>query len=189
MSIASVFSSWREHYSRPSSQSNFLDTGCITGNEFVEAGDYLVHQFPTWQWASGDASKVRDILPFNKQYLVSHGVPCANRVDTLFGGSETEEDGFVNTHRLHDPSRSVPEIEDIDVHNSSGTELDRRLCGVHAGALVPEMDLPDEDYDEGVIHQPNTVLTRTYDLYITYDKYYKTPRMCNRHRHSYVVLT
>lgn len=32
------------------SQSNFVAAGTLTPEEFVDAGDLLVHRFPTWQW-------------------------------------------------------------------------------------------------------------------------------------------
>jgi hypothetical protein len=37
----------------------------------VIAGEQLVHQCPTWQWASGDESKLKHYLPKDKQFLVT----------------------------------------------------------------------------------------------------------------------
>lgn len=51
--------------------SKFKETGRITPDEFVAAGDFLVYKFPTWQWEAGEPSKRRDFLPADKQYLVS----------------------------------------------------------------------------------------------------------------------
>jgi len=37
--------------------------------QFVEAGDYLVQNFPSWSWAAGEPGKTRGHLPKDKQYL------------------------------------------------------------------------------------------------------------------------
>ena len=51
--------------------SKFKESGRITPEEFVAAGDFLVYKFPTWRWEAGEAAKRREYLPADKQYLVS----------------------------------------------------------------------------------------------------------------------
>jgi len=51
----------------------------VTPNEFVIAGDHLVHTCPTWEWACGDECKTKSYLPKNKQYLITRNVPCVRR--------------------------------------------------------------------------------------------------------------
>ncbi|BGP00493.1 Autophagy-related protein 3 [Rhodotorula toruloides] len=72
--------------------SKFKETGRITPDEFVAAGDFLVYKFPTWQWEAGEPGKARDFLPKDKQYLISRNVPCLRRVSQLGqqGGANDE---------------------------------------------------------------------------------------------------
>jgi len=49
--IYSAFTNIREYITPVSTgSSTFIETGQITVEEFVEAGDYLVKKFPTWTW-------------------------------------------------------------------------------------------------------------------------------------------
>ena len=43
----------------------------LTPEEFLQAGDYLVHTCPTWAWEGGDAKKAATYLPPGKQYLIT----------------------------------------------------------------------------------------------------------------------
>lgn len=52
-------------------ESRFKETGVLTPDEFVLAGDYLVHHCPTWQWQTGDKTKLKSYLPSNKQFLIT----------------------------------------------------------------------------------------------------------------------
>ena len=44
-------------------ESKFQETGVLTPEEFVAAGDHLVHHCPSWKWASGDEALIKDYLP------------------------------------------------------------------------------------------------------------------------------
>jgi ubiquitin-like-conjugating enzyme ATG3 len=81
----------------------------------------------------------------------------------LYSKEEEEEieDGWIFTH-----------------HAEEGAE------DISDGSEEQEEDIPDlEDFDQdnlvdpGVAGSDNILKTRTYDLTITYDKYYQTPRM------------
>jgi len=178
-------------------ESKFQETGVITPEEFVAAGDHLVHHCPSWQWVTGDESSVKDYLPKDKQFLQTRNVPCYKRCkqmeyrdsQELLLDGEDPEGGWVDTHHFPQPGElgdiqeavkemvlddeKVPE----DGDDSDGEALDMEDL-VESGALedddaVVESVAGTED-DSG---ETDIVATRTYDLNITYDKYYQTPRL------------
>ncbi len=51
----------------------------MTPEEFVSAGDYLVHTCHTWTWSSGEPGRIKSYLPPDKQFLVTRGVPSYRR--------------------------------------------------------------------------------------------------------------
>jgi ubiquitin-like-conjugating enzyme ATG3 len=91
----------------------------------------------------GDASKTREFLPADKQYLVTRGVPCLRRATSLaytdadedserlvsgdLGGGDTEVDEWVETHAGRVPGGGAGAPGDID-------------------------DIPDLDGDDGPTH-------------------------------------
>lgn len=50
-SLKSVALSVGEKFVPVLKESKFKETGVLTPEEFIVAGDYLVHCFPTWKWA------------------------------------------------------------------------------------------------------------------------------------------
>lgn len=91
----------RDRYAPVSHTSTFRNTGQITPEEFLLAGDYLVYKFPSWSWsdASSPARRV-SYLPEGKQFLVTRGVPCHKRLNEDFasGGGAADDlvrDGFL----------------------------------------------------------------------------------------------
>ncbi|CAK5281266.1 unnamed protein product [Mycena citricolor] len=208
----------REYLSPVLKESKFKEHGRITPEEFVAAGDFLAYKFPVWSWEAGDASKAKDYLPADKQYLLTRGVPCLRRATSLaytdadedaerllsFGDS-TGADEWVETHagRSANPDSSNPgQIDDIP--DLDGGADDAVAQGVGALSLgddpTPDLDdIPDmeeeglEEEEDAATAAPkvvapasqpeaaatnaNLLQVRTYDVMITYDKYYQTPRI------------
>ena len=63
--------SLRESVFPVSDRTSFYNSGQLTPAEFIAAGEFLQHRFPTWTWESGDSKHQREFLPAEKQYLVT----------------------------------------------------------------------------------------------------------------------
>ncbi|KAH7108030.1 autophagocytosis associated protein [Auriculariales sp. MPI-PUGE-AT-0066] len=223
--MQSQFWAVRDYLSPVLRESKFKETGCITPEEFVAAGDFLVYKFPVWSWEKGEAVRTRDFLPADKQYLVHRGVPCLRRASSLAytdaqedsermlsldGGNK--DDDWVETHAgrpAHD-AKEPQAIDDIpDLDGPSADDMADAVAGISLGGDnvagnppvgdIPDMDdIPDmeeadlEGEDDAAAVAPtaaakssatttdanrNILSVRTYDVMITYDKYYQTPRV------------
>ncbi|XP_074657707.1 ubiquitin-like-conjugating enzyme ATG3 [Tubulanus polymorphus] len=206
-------------------ESKFKETGVITPEEFLAAGDHLTHHCPTWHWATGDESKVKSYFPKEKQYLITRNVPCYKRVKQVDSHQEEfekvidEDDGeggWVDTHHFADSTLTAiaDQVGEMTLSSSAATAqadagADGRVTG-DANANDDDSDGDDDEEagdmdefaDSGLLEAEDNALldpasvqsevksgdaagaddsgilqTRTYDLYISYDKYYQTPRL------------
>nr|CAG8629172.1 7250_t:CDS:10 [Entrophospora candida] len=157
--------------------SKFKETGCITPEEFVAAGDFLVYKCPTWNWENGEVSKRRDYLPAEKQFLITRNVPCLRRIKQMEytdEDAETQietEDGeaWVATHS----GRATTNIDEISQQiEGEEDEVTKRMS---KSTLSPSNNTRNSSYEDSP--SDKILQVRTYDLFITYDKYYQTPRM------------
>ncbi|GIL77983.1 hypothetical protein Vretifemale_7442 [Volvox reticuliferus] len=69
--LHTLFKSAVEKVAPPLSKSQFEEKRVLTPEEFVAAGDYLVHACPTWSWEGGDPKKRKSYLPADRQFLVT----------------------------------------------------------------------------------------------------------------------
>ncbi len=108
----------RDRYAPITHTSTFRQTGQITPEEFLLAGDYLVYKFPSWSWsdASSPARRV-NYLPAGKQFLVTRGVPCHRRLDDNFAGGNGAADDLVRDGFLGGPDDKDQEGDDNDDDN------------------------------------------------------------------------
>jgi ubiquitin-like-conjugating enzyme ATG3 len=221
--MQNLFHGVREYLTPVLKESSFEESGLLTPEEFVKAGDLLVYKCPTWRWESGDASLRRPYLPADKQYLVTRNVPCQRRVTSLELNYQTErpvegEDEWIaaSSYTISGTGASgvtglVDELEHISMDADANTPsvvapppsgiLGAMVMEHFVPATTENKDTPDlssfeeEDNlveDEAalgggsggylVASEPDDandaiLYTRTYDLSITYDKYYQTPRV------------
>jgi len=229
-------------------ESQFIQEGVLTPEEFVAAGDMLVFKCKTWEWASGEPGKAVPYLPPNKQYLVTKNVRCAQRVASLEkacddansanatrmikmdAGDDLDDDEWVTPScdaAAAKPSAAAtaPAMADDTMPAATMTmaeetkKPDAPFMLPLAGQPVVQADDDDDDDDDAAVMdmdddedlmdedpavappQPvaqtekaaattaggekamadddddDVLRTRTYDLYITYDHFYRTPRV------------
>eukprot|EP00055_Hartaetosiga_balthica_P015991 m.98522 g.98522 ORF g.98522 m.98522 type:complete len:318 (-) comp9014_c7_seq4:3953-4906(-) len=191
--------------------SKFSKTGKLTAEEFVEAGDFLVENFPYWKWQEGLDEGKRKHLPEKKQFLIVKNVPCFEQEDRAVveeflneEGNEDREDvgtgeenandddGWVNAEfensskriagdgvvvSLEDEEKAEHGQEEMDDDQAFDNEDDIPSMGddddidnMSDDDAVLDMGLKDDD-------ESNTIKTRVYDISITYDAHYSTPRV------------
>jgi len=168
-------------------ESKFRETGHITPEEFVSAGDFLVEISPSWKWFAGDVECAKPFLPKDKQYLITRRVPCYKRCkeleydaskEAIISINDTKGDGdWVDTHHGLESSRPGQDLESaIEVLDISSKENE-----ISDDEPIDLEDLDDDDMmldtNATACFENSIEKTRTYDLHITYDKFYQTPRM------------
>ncbi|KKK23333.1 hypothetical protein P175DRAFT_0524149 [Aspergillus ochraceoroseus IBT 24754] len=191
--LHSTLSTWRDRLAPVSRTSTFRTTGQITPEEFVLAGDYLVYKFPSWSWADAATPAKRvSYLPPGKQFLVTRGVPCHRRLNENFAGDANlddeivrdmlsgaaDDDGWLRTGGGGE--RHESRIGDVRTVDEAGNLAEREEEEEEEEEEIPDME--DDDDDEAIIREPvggsgTTQPTRTYNLYITYSNFYRTPRL------------
>ncbi|KAI3808013.1 hypothetical protein L1987_23953 [Smallanthus sonchifolius] len=178
-----------ERITSPRTVSAFKEKGVLSVNEFVIAGDNLVSKCPTWSWESGDPNKRKSYLPSDKQFLITRNVPCMRRVASIqeeyeaAGGEilldDEDNDGWLATHgepkdTKGDEEENVPSMETLeinDIPDMEEFEESDNLIETDPATLQPTYLVAHEPEDDNILR------TRTYDVSITYDKYYQTPRV------------
>lgn len=180
-------------------ESKFQDTGVLTPEEFVAAGDHLVHHCPSWQWAVGDPAYVKDYLPADKQFLITRNVPCYKRCKQMEYKAEQElildtedpEGGWVDTHHFADQEEVDQQVSEMSLEDKKVGDTASKTSPVDEDEDEDAVDMEDFIDSGGLEEDTNTVevaeiqqnkggeilSTRTYDLNITYDKFYQTPRL------------
>jgi len=194
-------------FSSAPTESHFLDKGVLTPEEFVQAGDQLVFKFPTWQWATCPKDRRVSYLPEDKQYLLTRNVPCTARIrdlevstaeakvdgdgDWLVAGEEKDREagaeGIVRIDEDGAPAESAAAaapiftVKDDFIGGGGGAPAAEipNIAGLNLDDMVEDdpAAAPAGGYFVAEEQEAEIVRTRTYDLSISYDKYYQTPRL------------
>ncbi|XAR71824.1 hypothetical protein NMG60_11018259 [Bertholletia excelsa] len=204
--IHEAFKGTVERITNPRTVSAFKEKGVLSISEFVIAGDNLVSKCPTWSWESGEPSKRKSYLPPDKQFLITRNVPCLRRAASVeeeyeAAGGEVlldneDNDGWLATHGKPKEQtwggRKLPSMETLEISKKNTIQSISSYFGGDEEDDIPDMaeyDEPDNVIETDpatlqttylVAQEPdddNILRTRTYDVSITYDKYYQTPRV------------
>lgn len=138
----------REYWTPVLTESAFLERGVLTPEEFVRSCDNFISCFPMWKWAKGNPNGMCPYLPKEKQFLEIKGVPCHYRA------SKNNKMIILENSVENDWQDST-----IEGHERNDATYD----------LENLEDL--DDFCNGEI-----IKCRRYNISITYDKYYQTPK-------------
>ncbi|KAL9296043.1 hypothetical protein ACSQ67_021939 [Phaseolus vulgaris] len=196
-----------ERITGPRTVSAFKEKGVLSVSEFVTAGDNLVAKCPTWSWESGEPGKRKPYLPPDKQLLITRNVPCLRRAASVEEEYEAAGGKFYLMVMImmaayaftfsfqenkSDEDDNLPSMESLEISKKSSIKRISSYMGPEDDEDIPDM----AEFDDNcnliendpatlqstylVAHEPdddNILRTRTYDVSITYDKYYQTPRV------------
>ena len=161
-SLHSLFKNAVEQIMPDPSGDYFETHGTLSPDQFVHCGNVLVNNCPSWMWDGGKKEKRHSFLPPDKQFLYTTNI-LSNRM--------------INK-----------EVYQEHIIEEKITENDNNWVMTDHFNIIPKKQtsqsgLEDIELDIEVEHDPNVlkdieadVNTRKYDLYITYDKYYQTPK-------------
>lgn len=145
-------------------ESKFRETGFLTPDEFVAAGDFLTDHCPTWQWAPASNPKAaKDYLPKDKQFLLTKNVPCSKRcrhlMENLKHNQEkiveegTGDGGWVDTHYSIDAAGKSDESttqsnQVVEIKDDATAKSDQQQAMLDAAA-AGDAEAQGEDEDDG----------------------------------------
>jgi len=169
-----------------------MEEGKLTPEEFIAAGDLLVAKCGQWTWSAADPKYAVNYLPADKQFLISRNVKCKSRVSQLEQRAASQRTVSLKIDGDNDEwtsleDSSAPTVEgEIEAPKLSEKipTLEETLAKEKADDSEEIMDMDDLDDDIVAEVDPATapsnddiVKTRTYDISIVYDNYYRTPRI------------
>ena len=150
--LFNAFHAARQYLTPPLTTSQFYEQGKLTPDEFVAAGDQLIKMAPVWRWSRGSTAHLKPYLPPAKQYLVLNGAVSRCRVNDI-SGSDLDMDA--------DTAAAPAAAEEEDEYTDMRSFYDPSLICHDTGAVAPS----------------SAESERLYEITITYDNAYQTPRI------------
>lgn len=143
--------------------SNFLETGMLTRDEFKLSGDLLIKNDPSWVWTKPGLC------------LLKKRILC-NKADLEQDLNETDDINVYNfRNAAHETRKTRVTNDNTDAAGDAGDAGDAAGDDDDLLAAFENDDLIEQDC--GII-QPKYVDTQHYyNVSITYDQYYRTPRI------------
>lgn len=171
-------------------ESKFYEEGVLTPEEYTKAGDYLTSKCPTWKWCSNKENcPPADYLLKDKQYLFT-SVPCADRVKSYVKQNTTNEkildSDWVETNiefSSQKRNKNTVEVKDTDLTSDKKqvvVNIQEDYMGIEGIEQIEESpSIVNNNNDDFIIIEQDDNITRTrmYDVIITYDFYYRVPRL------------
>ncbi len=182
------------NFSSTLKESKFYEEGVLTPDEFIQAGDFLISKCPTWKWCSSEEKYYDKRLPKDKQYLKTN-VPSYKRCSEYLKNNATTEKvvegDWVDADLENKPKDAKkPTAIDLDAGEEKKKEIivaskkddDDDDDFVIEGDDNNDDDKKNDDFEiveEEKKNEPqvDVVKTRKYDVTVTYDFYYRVPRM------------
>eukprot|EP00741_Cyanophora_paradoxa_P012648 tig00020614_g12219.t1 len=188
-------------YLPASTTSQYAQKGTLTAEEFVLACDNLCAKCPQWQWSRGSKEHAKAYLPPDKQFLLLKGAPSVRRKEALaladvvgeaLAAAGDEGDAWLDTNagEASQTAADIPPSEPAAAAPAEAAPVIDLTSHIREPAEDDE-DVPDiEEFDgqnlattSGPVltaTEPvddNILKTRSYDVSITYDKYYQVPHV------------
>lgn len=149
------------------SQSQFIERGVLTPEEFVISGDKLVKLCDKFKWCSVSSTSSKTYLPHLKQYLILKDVKCSNKICDIGGetmkaiDNETTQKEIFNNH--------------LQLNHTVINNFEMRED--HYLEDLEDLENSDLALDEATIIENQIKNENIYDISITYDKYWQVPRI------------
>ena len=133
-------------------------------------------------------------LPKDKQFLITRNVPCYKRCRQMEYAPEqekviddAEDEGWVDTHHFAEKSTVEDKVSEMKLddeeNDAPNDDSDEEAVDMEAfveSGMLEDAATIDPSVKKSAKSGGEIVSTRTYDLNITYDKYYQTPRYVHK---------
>lgn len=192
--------------------SSQFENGVLTPEQFVISGNRLISNSGCWTWGyNKDEYGHKNYLPATQQFLISRGVSCEKRVSEIEKTSTLENiimdtngwsniliesgtginseanddisDGTLKSKNLVD--ELIEELqeekrENRKLYSKTETEIEDETVEVDEMNGFEDLTIEQDEFSVN-----NFVSCRRYDISITYDNYYRTPRVWLQGRNEF----